>query len=77
MFSPILDIKSVRQSPKDLVFIFKLTKSSLVPSSFIFLFSCIALDRFSANIKKSSFLATKSVSHLILHTVKSVFDELL
>ena len=49
-------------------------KSSIQKES---IYAEIAFDRVLAKSKKSSFFATKSVSHLILQTVKSVFDSLL
>ena len=70
-------MRSVRESSKDLSLIFKSYRSLSVPVFFKSLLSCIAFDNFSAKSKKSAFLATKSVSHFILQTVKSVFDELL
>jgi hypothetical protein len=43
-------------------------KSSKLPSFLISAFSLMFLVKFSAKLKKSLFLATKSVSQLILQT---------
>jgi hypothetical protein len=75
IFSPIFEIKSVRTVLKSLSSIKSLDKFSEVPNFSISLFSKIALVKTLAKFKKSSFLATKSVSHLILHNENEEDEE--